>query len=307
MTEKDKIFKLFQEKPYTLRMGANTIGKRFNLNPILITKVRKELNTRKQKKGIKILVLDIETSPLKAYVWSRWKQNVYLEQTISEWFMLTWSAKWLGEKEVYSNRLNKEEVFKEDDSRIVNNLWLLLDEADVVVAHNGNRFDIPKINSRFILNHLAPPSPYLQIDTKVVAAKQFGFSSNKLDALAGYFGIRHKDETTFELWAECMKGNEESLEYMEKYNRGDIEILEEVYLRLRPYIKNHPNTGLFIEDYNSVCPTCGSKHIKEVHNKFTYTQTSKFKVIRCYDCGALSKSRVNSFPKEKRSNLIKSI
>lgn len=133
-----------------------------------------------------------------------------------------------------SNVLTPEEVIKEDDSRIVKNLWKLLDEADIVIAHNGKRFDIPKINSRFILNGCPPPSFYKQIDTKEVASRNFGFSSNKLDALAGYFNIRHKDDTDFDLWVRCLKGDKKALQYMEKYNIGDIEILEKVYLKLRP-------------------------------------------------------------------------
>ena len=112
--------------------------------------------------------------------------------------MLSWSAKWLDGK-LQSAVLESKEVLKEDDGRIVKKLWKLLDEADIVIAHNGEKFDIPKINSRFIIHGLNPPKPYKQIDTKKVAAKQFGFSSNKLDALAGYFGFPLKKDTDFEL------------------------------------------------------------------------------------------------------------
>ena len=153
----------------------------------------------------------------------------------------------IGEKEVYSNVLTPQEILNEDDGRIVKNLWKLLDEADIVIAHNGKKFDIPKINARFILNECPPPSFYKQIDTKEVAAKQFGFSSNKLDALAGYFGFKVKLDTDFSLWERCMRGDDEALQYMEIYNRHDVELLEEVYIRLRPWIKAHPNVALYVE------------------------------------------------------------
>ena len=113
--------------------------------------------------------------------------------------MLSWSAKWLDSNETFSAVLTPEEALHEDDTRIVKDLWILLDEADVVIAHNGKKFDVPKCNARFIVAGLAPPSFYKQIDTLDIAKKQFGFSSNKLDALAGYFGFKTKLDTSFEL------------------------------------------------------------------------------------------------------------
>ena len=251
------------------------------------------------------MIFDIETAPLRAYVWSRWKQNIYLEQTISEWFMICWSAKWLGSEEVFSECLTPDEIKEEKDSRIVKQLWSLIDQADIVIAHNGKRFDVPKINSRFIMAGLPPTSTYIQIDTKEVAAKQFGFSSNKLDALAEYFNIEHKDDTDFELWANCMKGDQKALDYMESYNRKDVTILEKVYLKLRPWIKNHPNIGLYQEENVMVCPTCGSKDLEE-DGSFYYTSANKYKIMRC-SCGAISRMRNTSYPKDKKKNLTASI
>lgn len=237
----------------------------------------------------KILVLDIETAPVKAYVWRLWKQDVYIDQIISDWFMLTWSASWLGSGEVMSARLYGEEAIDECDFRIVKQLWNLLNEADIVIAHNGNSFDIPKIKARFAINGLPPTSFYQQIDTKVVAAKEFGFTSNKLDFLAESFGISKKLHTEFSLWARCLKGEDAALEEMEIYNRHDVEVLEEVYYKLRPYIKNHPNVTLYDDDAANRCPTCGGTHLIE-HN-FYYTSVGKFQVYRCDDCEALSRSR----------------
>ena len=196
MSNEELLEKLIH-KPYLLRMGANKVSNQLKISKKQFQQARNLLRGRKSPK---ILILDIETSPLKAYIWSRWRQNVYLDQTISEWFMLCYAAKWLNSTNVISDKISTEEVLKEDDKRIVKSLWTLLDQADIVIAHNGKYFDIPKINSRFILHNLVPPSPYKVIDTKEVASKQFGFSSNKLDALATYFGIENKDKTDFELW-----------------------------------------------------------------------------------------------------------
>ena len=279
-----EIEKLFKDKPYLYRMGAKTVSKRYNVSE---DKIRKYKQSIKVSKRSKILILDIETAPLQAYVWSRWKQNVYLEQTISEWFMISWSAKWLNDDKIYSDVLTSKEILLEDDKRIVSKLWQLLDECDIVIAHNGKRFDIPKINARFIIHDMYPPSFYKQIDTKEIASRQFGFSSNKLDALAGYFNIEHKDDTDFELWKRCMAGHTPSLKYMEKYNRKDIVILEKIYLRLRPWIPSHPNMSLYNPAGELQCTACGSTHLKE--NNHYYTNRNKFKVYRCEDCDSLSR------------------
>lgn len=273
-------------------MGAPTLAKRWHCSPEDVYHARKVVREkRKRKEKARILIFDIETSPIKAWVWNRWKQNVYLEQTISEWFMICWSAKWLGSEYTMSDCLRPEEIIKEDDSRIVKQIWELLNEADIVVAHNGDCFDLPKLNSRFIVHGLVPPTTYSSIDTKKVAKHVFGFSSNKLDALATYFGIENKIETSFELWKDCLEGNAEALSYMEKYNVKDVEILEEVYLHLRPYIKNHPN----IANITSVagCASCGSQKLELVKDHYYYTGVSKFYLYRCKDCGALVRGRKN--------------
>ena len=237
----------------------------------------------------KILVLDIETAPISAYCWALWKQDIYIDQIVSDWFMLSWAAKWLGEDEVLSARLYAEEVKDECDFRIVKELWNLLDEADIVIAHNGDQFDIPKIKTRFVINGLPPTSFYQQIDTLKIARKEFGFSSNKLDFLARSFNIPPKISTDFKLWVRCLKGEDAALEEMETYNKHDVEILEEVYYKLRPYIKNHPNVSLYLEDSTDRCPTCGGKHLTP--NKFYFTSVGKFQVYKCEDCEALSRSR----------------
>lgn len=307
MTGLEKSLKFFRKKPYLLRMGANKVAKQCKVLPQEIIEARKIIQQEaKINRKVNILIFDIETSPLKAYVWSRWRQNIYLDQTIAEWFMICWSAKWLGSQEVMSDVLTPEEIKKEDDSRIVTSLWTIMDRADIIIAHNGKRFDVPKMNSRFILTGLPPTSPYQQIDTKEIAAKQFGFSSNKLDALAGYFGVVHKDDTDFQLWVDCLEGNEEALSYMETYNIKDVKILEQVYLKLRPWIKNHPNLGLYLEESKEVCPVCGSgKLIPD--GTFYYTSAGKYEVMRCTSCGATSRLRQTVFPKSKKKNLTASI
>ena len=291
----DEVVLRFKEKPYLLEVGKGKLSKWFKCSPTTIIEARKIVRGKvgANIKLPKILIFDVETAPMKAFIWGRWNQNISLDQTISEWFMLCWSAKWLYSNEVISCRLTAEEAVEENDFRIVKELWNLVNEADIVVAYNGKKADVKWMNTRFIIHKLNTPKPYFIVDPCEVAKKTFGFSSNKLDALAGYFGFNHKMETSFELWRDSVNGDEEALEYMSTYCSQDVKLLEEVYLIMRPWIAGHPNMGNMISSEIPICSTCASKHLELIKDKFYYTSVSKYELFRCKDCGSVSRGRVN--------------
>lgn len=247
----------------------------------------------KPKHSMKILSLDIETAPLKSYVWGIWNQNLghSLNMLESDWFMLTWSAKWLFDDKVMSDRVTPEEVKNEDDKRICKSLWSLLEEAEVVIWHNGQRFDQKRINTRLLKNGLKPTMPYQSIDTLLHARKKFNITSNKLNYIGQFLGLGEKLDTGgFDLWRKCMEGQEEALIQMEKYNIQDVILLEDVYLALLPFISPHPNVGLFVAEDVHVCPSCGSKHLKWEGTYTTYA--NQYDAFRCGDCGSIGRSRI---------------
>lgn len=290
----DEFVNLIKAKPYLKRMGKGLLSKRYKISQDDVVKAK---NITIGRYTPKVLLFDIETAPIKAYIWKLWKTDVYPEQILNDWFCIVWSAKWLYQDRVFGYVLTPEEIKNEDDSRIMTNLWNAINDADIVVSHNGNKFDIPRINSRFILNGLKPTKPYFSVDTCQVARRQFGFSSNKLDALATYFNMPHKLETSFDLWKRCLEGDEESLKYMLDYNKRDVMLLEEIYLKLRPWIKNHPNIGT-LSGLSDVCATCGSEKITEIPDKYYYTSVGKYPLYRCEECDAISRgrTRVNESP-----------
>lgn len=252
----------------------------------------------------KILIFDLETAPMLAYVWGLWNQNISPTsgQLVNNWFMLTWSAKWLFEDKVYSAKLTSKEAKKQDDSRIVEKLWKMIDEADIIIAHNCLKFDEKRMNTRFILNGLTPPSPYQVIDTLVHARKRFDMPSNKLDYLADQLGVGRKIKTDFSLWENCYKGEEDALNEMSIYNDQDVLVLEEVYLAMRPWIKPHPNIGLFVDTVEETCSCCGSTNLKLDGEYRTYVNT--YDVLKCNDCGSHSRRRKSNVTVNQKQRLL---
>lgn len=257
----------------------------------------------------KVLILDIETAPIRAYVWNIWNQNIGLNQIESDWFCLTWSAKWLFDDKVYGGKLTGEEAIREDDKRIIQGVWEMINKADIVIAHNGDKFDMPKLNTRFLIHGLQPPLPYQSIDTLKHIRKQFGFTSNKLDYVNKILNLpRKKEHEGMPLWVKCIKGDDKSLQEMYDYNVEDVKILEETYLVIRPWIKPHPNMGLFILDEHSAhCPSCGSADLAD-QGKPYMTTVNAYEVFRCNNCGATGRRRkcVSMTPKVK-NNILSSI
>lgn len=249
----------------------------------------------------KVLVFDIETSPMQVFVWHLHEQRISSESVISDFYLLSWSAKWLFSNEIMSDVLTSKEAINQDDKRIANSIWKLLNEADVVIAHNANGFDIPKLNTRFLYHDMLPPMPYRVIDTLTVARSKFKISSNKLSYLAKFLGVQEKLGSGYALWKDCFKGDKEALKSMVEYNRGDIETLEDIYVKIRPWIKSHPNMGLYVETDKPVCPICAST---ELDWRGTYPSNGNvFKAFRCKGCGAVGRGKDSILAKQKLKSL----
>lgn len=257
----------------------------------------------------KILFFDIETAPILGDVWGLWKNNVGLNQIRRDWFMLSWAAKWAHEDEIMSDSLPEHPAYlddKVDDLFICFSLWELLDEADIVVGHNGNKFDIPKVNARFIKHGLGPTSPYRKVDTLLEARKNFRFTSNKLEHLGDFLKVGKKmKHQGHDLWTGCIQGDMDAWETMVKYNRQDIVVLEGVYYKLLPWMQNHPNLGLYVDEEDTVCPKCGGKHIQ--WRGYAYTAAGRYHRFRCNSCGGWGRGTLMALAKTKRKALVRNV
>jgi DNA polymerase III epsilon subunit-like protein len=259
-----------------------------------------------EKKKPKVLLLDIETAPIIAHVWGLWDNNVGLNQVVKDWSILSWSAKWLHSDEILyeDNRKNKD---VHNDKTLLKNIWKLMNEADIVIGHNSIAFDTKRLNARIIYNGFQPPSSFRQIDTKRIAKKHFGFTSNKLEYLADFLGakykkLKHKKYPGHELWMECLKGNQEAWNEMERYNKNDVLTLESVYYKLIPW-DNSIDFNVYHDDTDNSCSSCGGTRFKKAG--YHYSNTGKFQRYRCIDCGHESRDSKNLLSLEKRKSLRK--
>jgi hypothetical protein len=260
----------------------------------------------------KILVFDIETAPCLSYHWGLWQQNIGLNMMVRDWAVISWSAKWVGEDEVMYQDCRSHfdgsalSVHSEiDDRNILEGVWALLDNADIVVTQNGKKFDVKKLNARFLHHGMKPPSSYKHIDTLQIAKRHFAFTSNKLEYMTDKFCTKYKKLTHgkfpgFELWKECQLGNSEAWDEMEEYNQYDVLSLEELVFKLAPWSNQMPNLDMYHDEGENVC-FCGNHEWE--HRGYAYTNLSKFDKFACTSCGAEKRGRVNLLTKEKRATL----
>lgn len=239
---------------------------------------------------LKVLLLDIESAPNLGYSWEKYETTVF--DFLIERYMLCFTVKWLGDSKLYTHSLPDFKTWSKDqtnDKELLEKLREYVDQADIIVGHNCDSFDIKIMNARFIANGILPPSPYKTVDTKKEAKKRFYLNSNKLDDIGKFLGLGRKMDTGgFKLWKGCMAGNPASWKKMELYNRQDVRLLEQVYLRLRPWMKNHPNVAVAISRIN--CQSCGSANVQK--RGFSYSKYTKYQRIQCLDCGSWSQGPV---------------
>lgn len=235
---------------------------------------------------MKILTIDIETSPNLAHVWQLWNiHNVGLNQLLESGEVICFAAKWHDQKKTlfYSKH-------KDGREGMLRAAYDLITEADVVVHFNGRSFDMPWLMGEFVRMGWTPPAPYQEVDLKVVSAKTFRFPSNKLDYLSGeLLGERKVKHDGHELWIACMAGEDKAWRTMEKYNRKDVVLTEKLFDLLRPWIRNLPNPALYGEadPVSHTCPNCGSCEVTK--EGFAYTKVSVFQRYSCDVCGRWSR------------------
>jgi DNA polymerase elongation subunit (family B)/DNA-directed RNA polymerase subunit RPC12/RpoP len=247
--------------------------------------------TTKWRSTLKILTFDIETSPHISAHFGRWKQNIPPEHTLHESDVICYAAKWHDKKQVIFRSL-----WDRGRELLAEEIWDLLDEADVVVSYNGKKFDIKRLNTMFLEDRMGPPSPFQHVDLFTQAKKHFNFSSNKLKHVLKRLGLTPKleDDVKMQLWIDaCWHSDPRAQGIMKKYNIQDVKSTEELYNYMLGWIDPHPNWGLFIndEDDNPICPNCGSKEL--IKKGVEHTKVRTYQRWKCKDCGSHHRGRRN--------------
>jgi hypothetical protein len=231
---------------------------------------------------LKVLIYDIETSPLEVRAWRLNQQFINPEMVKEDYFLLTWSAKWWGSGEpAFSSRLTKKEVQSRDDKRIVAKLGKKFLEADVIVAHYGDKFDWPKVNGRLMVHGLEAPGYITKIDTKKLYGRHTAFASNSLDYLGRVLGEGRKNKTDWSLWARCLDGPDHvaALREMEVYNLQDVELLTRVFTRGIPYFDRVARLYEATHAREDICLYCGSGRVQ--HRGYYRTQGYTYHKLQC--------------------------
>lgn len=245
---------------------------------------------------MKKLHLDIESAPNEGYFWDPKTRFITSDKVIETSRVLCLAYKWEGDKKIHF-------LSEWGDTDMILETWMMLNEADAVITYNGNRFDLPVLNREFLKAGLSPPKPYATIDLFRTVKSQFKFTHSSLGAVCTELGIGSKaSHPGFQMWVDVMNGSEKARARMEKYNRQDVRLLPDLYRFLRPWIKNHPNEGLYKEGTKKACPSCGSHSLTKQGLRVTKTQT--YQQYQCGTCGSWSRDRLTSLPADRRSAIL---
>jgi hypothetical protein len=234
----------------------------------------------------RVLLYDLEISPILGWVYDMYDANVLRVERPKHLMSIAW--KWLDEEHINVMALPDFPGYshnKHSDRGLVKVLRELLNEADIVIAHNATGFDNKIASARMAYHNILPPSPYQTVDTLTVARRNFKFGANSLQFLSEQLGLGSKTQVRHhDIWHLCLEGDLEAWEQMCEYNKHDVELLEALYYKLRPFMHNHPLVG------NKGCPVCGSSNVQSRGQRRTKTAT--YTRFHCQDCGSWSRERL---------------
>ena len=264
---------------------------------------------RAPQEGPRVLVADIETLPIKGYVWSLFQKGMNPEWIEDPSRLMSFAGKWRNDPAYYYID-NRDRGNPRDDFLSSCAAHHILQHTDMVIAHNGKKFDMRKLRAFFAMHRLAPLAPVQVIDTLHLNATAFGFDSQRLAFVSKHFAetekSKHKNFPGSDLWLECMKDNRKAWAECQKYNVADIVANEEMYLELRGWYTAAPNMGIFFDNQEEGvhrCPTCGSDDVR-VHKHNRRTQVGVYHQYKCGDCGSYSRGRYIIRNKQERAHVL---
>jgi hypothetical protein len=237
----------------------------------------------------RVILYDIETLPMTCAVFTLYPESIGHDNILTDWSLISVCWKELGRKTIYSTSiLDDPKRFKKDvndDFLVAKKMREVFETADIIVGHNSKKFDTKKLNARLMYHGLDPlPIGIHQVDTLTEVKKVAAFSSNRLDYLGKHLLDKGKIETSKGLWLRILKGDASAVKEMVVYNKGDVQLLEDLYLKILPYMKSHPNVTAMAGDHkHDGCPKCGSTDVKNKMTKYTAAGVARLQK-QCGSC-----------------------
>lgn len=246
---------------------------------------------------IKRLYFDIEVSPNIVRTWNvGYKQQIDYNNIIRERAVICVAWNWEGETVIHSLQWDT----KMSDKKLLEEFIKVANQADELIAHNGDKFDIKWLRTRCIIHGIPMFPTYTSLDTLTKARSNFRFNSNRLDYIGQILNVGRKLKTESGLWSKVQDNDREALDRMVKYCKNDIKVLKAVYKKMSPYIINKVHHGVLQGKTKCSCPECGSKKVHFEKKRTTTTGIDRFQMQcdKCYKYYTLSRITYEQFLKK---------
>ena len=237
----------------------------------------------------KRLFFDIEVSANLGLFWSSgYKLSIGPESIIKERAIICICYKWEGVKEVHALHWDS----KQCDKKMLESFIKVANQADEIIGHNGDKFDLAWIRTRCLYHSIEMFPNYTTIDTLKIARSKFKFNSNKLNYIAKFLGIGQKIHTDYDLWKKIMLDKDKvAMEKMIKYCKNDVVLLEKVFNHLNTHLAPKTHYGVIHKQDRGSCPECGSDELIIQQTKYS-ASGNKILVMQCKTCHKFHRKNV---------------
>ncbi len=244
--------------------------------------------------AIRRLFFDIETSPCLGWFWRpSFQMSLGYHNIIEQAKIICICYKWSDNDKVYHLNWDK----KQCDKLMLQKFIKILNEADEIVGHNSDKFDIKWIRTRCLFHNISMMPSYQSLDTLKAVRGGMNFPSNRLDSIGRYLGEGKKIKTTEELWFDVWRKNSKTaLKGMIDYCKQDVVLLEKIFNKINPYINNKAGID---RDFKSDCPECGSNDMRVKAYK-TSAAGAKYVSLQCHDCGKYHKVTTGTYNSDNK-------
>lgn len=181
---------------------------------------------KEQGRGLKIGILDIEASNLKA----------------NFGIILTYCIKVYDKNKIYECIIKEEDLRNGTfDKNICKQLIKDMLKFDLIIGYYSTKYDIPFIRSRCLFHKLNFPI-YKTVNHKdlyYMVRRLLALHRNSLEVATKFLGIKGKNHVIGQEWNQAVMCSGEKFEkaiaYIIDHNRKDVIITEKLYKRLKDF------------------------------------------------------------------------